>query len=102
MIVRTEADGRVPNTDRTLLFGADWCGDCQRTKSWLRRHDVPFTEFDTDADESVRERAAAIAGSGRIPVLVTPDGTVLVEPTSVELAATLTEHRASSPRSRCR
>jgi glutaredoxin len=74
----------------TQIFGADWCPDCRRTKSWLRRHDVPFTVFDTEADPSLRERAAAIAG-GRtgIPVVVTPDGTVLVEPSNGELAGAL-------------
>jgi mycoredoxin len=102
MIVRTEEVGRVPHTDRTLLFGADRCGDCRRAKSWLRRHDVPFTEFDTDADPAARERAVAISGGDRIPVLLTPDGVVLVEPTSVELVATLTGHRSGAARSHCR
>jgi len=89
--------------DRTQLFGADWCGDCRRTKSWLRRHNVPYVEFDTDADPELRARAAEIAG-GRpnIPVVVTPDGTVLVEPTDGELATTLSAHRRRRGRSGCR
>jgi mycoredoxin len=90
-------------TDRTQLFGADWCADCRRTKSWLRRHEVPFTEFDTDSDPAVRARAAAIAG-GRtnIPVVVTPDGTVLVEPTNTQLASALSTHGRRRGRSGCR
>jgi glutaredoxin len=90
-------------TEQTQLFGASWCADCRRTKSWLRRHDIPFTEFDTDADPAVRERAAVIAG-GRtsIPVVVTPNGTVLVEPTNTELAATLATHGRRRGRSGCR
>jgi glutaredoxin len=84
-------------TDQVLLFGADWCGDCRRTKTWLRRNDVPFTVIDTDVDPDARERAAEIAGGlQNIPVVLTPDGTVLVEPTSVELATTLAGYR--SPR----
>jgi mycoredoxin len=85
------------------LYGADWCADCRRTKSWLRRHDVPFVEFDTDADPEVRARARRIAG-GRagIPVLVTPDGTVLVEPSNVELASALSSHGRKRGRSGCR
>lgn len=91
------------STERTQLFGADWCPDCRRTKSWLRRHDVPFTEFDTEADPTLRARAAEIAG-GRpnIPVVVTPDGTVLVEPTNVELASALATYRRRRGRSGCR
>ena len=89
--------------ERTQLFGADWCGDCRRTKSWLRRHNVPYVEFDTDSDPALRARATEIAG-GRtnIPVLITPDGTILVEPTDVELATTLTPHRRRRGRTGCR
>lgn len=92
-----------PVADRTQLFGADWCSDCRRTKSWLRRNAVPFTEFDTEADPELRARAARIAG-GRtnIPVVVTPEGTVLVEPTSVELATALAAHGQRRGRSGCR
>jgi mycoredoxin len=92
-----------PAVDRTQVFGADRCSDCRRTKSWLRRHAIPFVEFDTDADPAVRARAAEIAG-GRtnIPVLVTPDGTVLVEPTNGELATALAAHGQRGGRSGCR
>lgn len=92
-----------PATEQTQLYGADWCADCRRTKSWLRRHAVQFVEFDTDADPALRERAVALAG-GRttIPVVVTPDGTVLVEPTNVELATTLSAHGQRRGRSGCR
>jgi glutaredoxin len=90
-------------TEQTQLFGAEWCADCRRTKSWLRRHAVPFVEYDTDRDPALRARAAEIAG-GRtsIPVVVTPEGTVLVEPTNVELARALAAHGARSGRSGCR
>jgi mycoredoxin len=90
-------------TEPTQLFGAEWCADCRRTKSWLRRHGVPFVEFDTEADPLVRERAAQIAGGrSSIPVVVTPEGAVLVEPTNVELAAALSAYGARQGRSRCR
>lgn len=93
MIVTTEGD-------RTLLYGADWCPDCRRAKSWLRRHDVPFVEYDTAADPAVRDRAATIAGGPNIPVVVTPDGAVLVEPTNSELATRLAAHRRHGRRCR--
>jgi len=96
-------DGRSAAAERTQLFGADWCGDCRRTKSWLRNHNVPYVEFDTEADPALRARAAEIAGGlPNIPVVVTPDGTVLVEPTEVELATTLSAHRKRHGRSGCR
>jgi mycoredoxin len=87
----------------TQMFGAEWCSDCRRTRAWLRRHEVPFTEFDTEGDPAVRARATELAG-GRtnIPVLVTPEGSVLVEPSNTELAAALGVHGRQSRRSGCR
>jgi glutaredoxin len=103
VIVSTEGAGHTLTTDQTILFGAEWCADCRQAKSWLRRHDVPFTEHDVDADPSSRARATAIAGGrSNIPVLLTPDGTVLVEPTNVELASALGAHSRRTGRSRCR
>ena len=92
-----------PAVERTQLFGAGWCADCRRAKSWLRRHGVTFEEFDTDTDPALRSRAAEIAGGrSNIPVVLTPDGTVLVEPSNVELAAALSTHSEHRGRSGCR
>jgi glutaredoxin len=94
MIVRTEGDGRPPTENQVVLYGADWCADCRRAKSWLRRNEIPFTDHDTDADAALRAQAVELAGGrSSIPVLVTPEGAVLVEPTNVELATTLGSHR---------
>ena len=111
MIVTAHGDGRATVAALTgeqpgcvWLFGAGWCADCRRAKEWLTRHNVPFSMIDTTNDAE-RARAALIAG-GRpnIPVLVAPDGTVLVEPTNVELAGTLTGYRRprGADRVRCR
>ena len=72
---------------RTVLYGADWCGDCRRAKSWLTAAGVSFVEVDVAEDEAAREHAIGLAGGRRnIPVVVLPDSRVLVEPTNAELA----------------
>ncbi|HEX2131778.1 MAG TPA: NrdH-redoxin [Actinophytocola sp.] len=90
---------------RVQLYGADWCDDTRSVITWMNRHHVPFTGHDT-TDDQVRARAVELAG-GRtdIPVVVTPNGTVLVEPTVAELAgalAGLRQPRRRSTGSRCR
>ncbi|NNH73487.1 glutaredoxin family protein [Nocardia uniformis] len=75
--------------EEIVLYGAQWCGDCRRAKTWLRENRVAFTEVDVEHDEAARERAIEIAGRKNIPVIVLLDGTVLVEPTNAELAAAL-------------
>ncbi|MEC3955429.1 glutaredoxin family protein [Nocardia sp. CDC153] len=73
-----------------VMYGADWCGDCRRAKVWFRENGVAFTEVDVEHDEAARERAVEIAGGRKnIPVIVLPDGRVLIEPTNAELAAAL-------------
>lgn len=75
---------------QVLVFGADWCGDCRRAKSWLERNNVSYTVFDTDADSEARRRALELAGGRRnIPVVLLPGGAVLVEPTDDELETAL-------------
>ena len=100
MITSTEGKGRelaetltATYVDQVVLFGADWCADCRRAKTWLRRHNVPFVEFDTEVDKDARERAMLLSGRTNIPVLVAPDATVLVEPTDQELTDTLSRYR---------
>ncbi|GAB2528064.1 glutaredoxin family protein [Nocardia heshunensis] len=76
--------------DDIVLYGADWCGDCRRAKVWFKENGVAFTEVDVEQDDAARERAVEIAGGRKnIPVIVLPDGTVLIEPTNAELAAAL-------------
>lgn len=73
-----------------VLYGADWCGDCRRAKTWLRENDIPFTEVDVEHDEVARAKAIELAnGRKNIPVVVFPNGTVLIEPTNADLAAAL-------------
>jgi mycoredoxin len=74
-----------PESDRIIVYGADWCGDCRRTKRWLNSSGIEWTWIDRDADPEVR-RMLADAGYLAIPVVVLPSGEVLVEPSDGRLA----------------
>ncbi len=76
----------VPTT--VTVYGADWCGDCRRTKRWLEASGIEWTFIDRDADPEVRAMLAD-AGYLAIPVVVLPDRTVLVEPSDAALAAAI-------------
>jgi glutaredoxin len=84
---------RTGGSESVVLFGAEWCGDCRLAKAWLQDNGVPFTEVDVEHDAEARGRALELAeGRRNIPVLVLPDGSVLVEPTEAELAGALLPH----------
>ena len=72
------------------MYGADWCGDCRRSKRLLEELDVQVTHIDVEADKSAAEKVMEINGGAQsIPVLVFSDGTHLTEPSDNDLKAKL-------------
>lgn len=69
------------------FYGASWCGDCRRAKATLDRLGVPYEHHDIETEQGAADRAVAISGQRHIPVLLLPDGTVLVEPSNPQLEA---------------
>lgn len=68
-----------------IIYGADWCGDCRRSKRVLERLGFDYRWIDVEHDPAKADEARRVGGSRRIPVIVFPDQTVLVEPTDAEL-----------------
>jgi mycoredoxin len=63
------------------MYGAEWCGDCRRSKRFLDGNNVSYNYIDVEADVSASEKVIEINGGMRsIPVIVFPDGTHLTEP----------------------
>lgn len=48
------------------MYGADWCPDCRRAKSFLQEHDVDFEYIDVEIDEEATHRVEAINEGKRI------------------------------------
>jgi glutaredoxin len=64
------------------MYGANWCGDCIRSKRQLTELGVQFEYLDVEHDDTLRDTAIEIAGVKSIPVVVFPDGTHMVEPSN--------------------
>lgn len=63
------------------MYGAEWCGDCRRSKRFLDSNSVSYNYIDVEADTLASEKVVEINGGMRsIPVIVFPDGTHLTEP----------------------
>jgi glutaredoxin len=71
------------------FYGADWCGDCRRSKSLLNTLGVEYEMFDVEQSKELAEQAQAISGRTNIPVIRFKDGTHLVEPSDAVLHAEL-------------
>lgn len=70
-------------------YGAQWCGDCRRSKSLLDTLEVQYDEFDVEESKENAEKAQEISGRTNIPVIRFKDGTHLVEPSDAILHAEL-------------
>lgn len=72
------------------VYGAYWCPDCHRSKSFLGEHQIPYGWVDIEEDEEGERRVIeANDGKRRIPTIVFGDGSVLTNPSNAELAEKL-------------
>jgi thioredoxin reductase (NADPH) len=69
------------------LVGHRWSAPSFRARDLLARNAVPYRWYSADEPEGQRVLAAAGAGPDDVPVVVTPDGQVLKNPSESELAA---------------
>ncbi|MGW0841821.1 FAD-dependent oxidoreductase [Streptomyces sp. NPDC002787] len=78
------ADRRCVGT--TKVVGHRWSARSSGVREFLARNQVPYRWYSSDEPEGRRLLAAAGADGQRLPLVVTPDGTPLVEPEDAELA----------------
>ena len=74
------------------MYGAEWCGDCRRSKKFLDANNVQYNYIDVEADASASEKVIEINGGMRsIPVILFSDGTHMTEPSDPDLRKKLEE-----------
>jgi thioredoxin reductase (NADPH) len=75
----------------TKVIGHRWSARSSEAREFLARNQVPYRWYSTEEpDGQALARAAleSLNGSGQaLPIVITPDGTVLVEPSDAELAS---------------
>src|SRR5690348_7922933 len=80
-----ESDHRpVPETK---VVGHRWSARCSEVREFLARNQVPYRWYNADEPEGKRLLEAAEADGMSLPVVITVDGEVLVEPSDAELAS---------------
>jgi thioredoxin reductase (NADPH) len=76
-----------PSFEGIRVLGSQWSPQSFEAKEFLSRNLVPYEWVDVDVDEPARALAESLAGDlTHLPVIIFPDGTHLVAPTSVQLA----------------
>ena len=78
------------NEPDVIVYAADWCSDCWRTKRFLGEHRVEYEWVDIEHNPEARTYVERVNNGNRsVPTIVFADGSILVEPTNAELAAKL-------------
>ena len=77
-------------TQPIKFYGTSWCGDCRRAKAVFAELQVSYMWIDIDQNP----QAAVFVQQGnrglrRVPTIIFPDGSILVEPDSESLRAKL-------------
>jgi len=70
----------------TKLIGHRWSAPSFAVRDFLDRNAVPYRWFASDEPEGCRLLQAANLGAERLPVVITPNGTTLVAPSTTKLA----------------
>lgn len=81
----------APAAPSVVMYGADWCRDCRRSKALLDSLEVPWEYIDIEKVDGAADAAQAVSGRMNIPVVVFPDGSHLVEPSDAALTRRLDE-----------
>ncbi|MEX2969936.1 FAD-dependent oxidoreductase [Streptomyces sp. C184] len=71
----------------TKVVGHRWSARSSAVREFLARNQVPYRWYSSDDPEGRRLLCAAGEEGLRLPLVITPDGTALVEPEDRELAA---------------
>jgi thioredoxin reductase (NADPH) len=71
----------------TKVVGHRWSARSSEVREFLARNQVPYRWYQSDEPEGRRLLDAAGADGLALPVVITPDGDPLIEPTDAELAS---------------
>lgn len=72
---------------RIVVYGTTWCGDCRRARAYLESKEIPYDYIDIGADAQAAAFVMKVnRGFRSVPTIVFQDGSILVEPSTRELA----------------
>ena len=72
--------------DGIIIYGTTWCGDTRRARRVFDENNIPYTWIDIDQDMEARKYVESVnRGYRSVPTILFQDGSMLVEPTTIEL-----------------
>ena len=79
------------------MYTTQWCAFCRRLKSQLARDGITMTEVDIERDPAAAKYVMNVNGGNQtVPTIVFPDGSVLVNPSAVQVKKRMAELATSA------
>ena len=79
------------------MYTTQWCAFCRRLKSQLARDGITMAEVDIEGDPAAAEYVMSVNGGNQtVPTIVFPDGSVLVNPSAVQVKKRMAELATSA------
>lgn len=76
--------------DNITVYGADWCIDCRRTRRFFNQHNINYQWINIEQDKAGEQYVLKVnRGMRSIPTIIFGDGSVMVEPSTSQLALKL-------------
>lgn len=76
-----------PSFEGIRVLGSQWSSQSYATKDFLSRNRIPYEWVDLDGDTAARTLAESLVSDlTRLPIVVFPDGSHLIAPSTAELA----------------
>ncbi|HEY6074309.1 MAG TPA: glutaredoxin domain-containing protein [Anaerolineales bacterium] len=73
---------------RIVMYAVDWCPDCRRAKFFFERKHIPYELVNVDDDQQGAIFVKQVNhGHRSVPTIIFPDGSIMVEPSTEQLAA---------------
>jgi glutaredoxin-like protein len=71
---------------KIIMYGTTWCYDTRRARTILEQNNIAYVWVDIDTDMEGRKYVESVnRGYRSVPTIVFPDGSILVEPSNMEL-----------------
>lgn len=80
----------MTESPQIIIYGTVWCGDTRRARQYLEQNRIAYQWVDIDQDQAARAYVEEVNNGFRsVPTILFPDGSLLVEPTTTQLAKKL-------------
>lgn len=77
----------MQTVDQIIIYGTRWCGDTRRALRFFDQNNIPYKWIDIDQDKEASSYVEKVNNGYRsVPTILFPDGSLLVEPSTNQLA----------------